>query len=60
MNTYGYKINIASNTAKSIKLKQKFGNYQEYLSTMKDDLSETNGLNQGSIGEIELDTTNYI
>ena len=38
----------------------KFGKYQGYLCTIKDDLHETNGLNQVSIGENEIDTTNYI
>ena len=38
----------------------KFGNYQGYLCTIKYDLHETNGLNQLSIGENKLDTTNYI
>ena len=38
----------------------KFGNYQGYLCTITYDLHETNGLNQVSIGENELDTINYI
>ena len=38
----------------------KFENYLGYLCAIKDDLHETNGLNQVSIGENKLDTTKYI